>query len=78
MYDHDTPEYGPGAHVEVWSGDDMLHEVERIWGWSDSWEIVKVDGIPWRDVPADTRTVVTDYIAGMEEAWERRAHRERL
>ena len=51
MYDYDTPEYGPGTHVEVWSGDIMIHEVERIWGWSDSWEIVKVDGIPWRDVP---------------------------
>lgn len=78
MHDHDIPEYGPGANVEVWSGDDMLHEVEREWGWSDCWEIVKVDGIPWRDVPADTRAVVTDYIAGVEEAWARRANRERL
>ena len=80
MYDHDTPEYGPGANVEVWSddGSTMLHEVKRKWGWSDSWEVDKVDGIPWRDVPADTRAVVTDYIAEVEAAWERRAHRERL
>jgi hypothetical protein len=72
MYDYDAPDYGPGENVEVWDGDDMIHEVERVWGWSDCWEIARVDGIAWKDVPADTRTVVTDYIASLELAWEKR------
>jgi hypothetical protein len=72
MYDYETPDYGPGENVEVWDGDDMIHHVERTWGWSDCWEIARVDGIAWKDVPADTRTVVTDYIASLELAWEKR------
>jgi len=62
MYDYDAPEYVPGPYVEIWEGDDMIHEVERVWGWSDSWEIVKVDGIPWENVSDDTRAAVQEYL----------------
>lgn len=70
----DYPDYGPGEYIEVWSddGSTMLHEVKRKWGWSDSWEVDKVDGIPWRDVASDVRTVVVEYIEAVETAYERR------
>ena len=73
IYDPDTPDYGPGAHVEVWSDDGrtMLHEVERDHD-GEAWYPVAVDGVEWQDVPADTRAVVTEYIAAVERAWEHR------